>query len=681
MTIMTDKSVLRLEIPYFEGVNTIVAPNVSKKQEMTHAENVRSDIIGSVERRKGFARLGDVIAATKNYTIFFFENTTNRGMYRVSSVAAATNIYYLNGSNAWTALTGLGARTLQLGDSTSQFDITNPSGSTFRYTWDTTGTNPLIQNKVRVGTTLVIAAQNFVAGNNGTFVVTATTSTSFDVTNASGVVESNKTIGTGSILVSILNYSVTFAEQKAFLSNGHTYNLQIAADGTTVSDASSATGNLYYSPRAKKINYYRDRLYVANFFKNNVDNPNSVQMSSYPVGIVSLTSGDFDVGSTVIDVTDTKYIHSSDSLDVYRANTYIQTLTVSAKTENTITVTATTSALESSDELWVANTFNGEKVFRWADNTAGGVDVKQYDTFKLSGSQNDGITMLANVGSVLAIANRSNLCFWNNSNILSADMGIGCVSPNGYSKLQGTLWFIHYTGIYSTTGAAPKLMSAKVDRYFKGATKAGLEASCSGVRDLSTFFSLGQVTLYNPDGSIEKVLEDVVLEYNLRQENWYVHTGIKATHFTTFIDTVDVRRLVFASTETNYECFEFLSGESDNSRDVYMRLDTDFITLAKMFEKISYPQEVIIEADRGNGISCFASLDEGPFYELEGQAMKGCTILKVQNPDPSQNKPPRCRRMKLSLRSLSKTLPKIYRVAILYTATNEEENFKPNNNP
>jgi hypothetical protein len=86
------------------------------------------------------------------------------------------------------------------GGSTTQFDITNPSGNTFRYTWDSTGTNPIITSIfVPIGTVLNINAQNFDASNNGILIVTGVGADYFEVTNASGVVESNKTIGTGSI--------------------------------------------------------------------------------------------------------------------------------------------------------------------------------------------------------------------------------------------------------------------------------------------------------------------------------------------------------------------------------------------------------------------------------------------------------------------------------------------------
>lgn len=91
----------------------------------------------------------------------------------------------------------------EIGSSTTQFDITNPSGTTFRYTWDSTGTDPgisLANNPV--GSLINFQAQNFTSANNGVFVVTGAGSNYVEVTNASGVVESNKTIGTGYVVKS-----------------------------------------------------------------------------------------------------------------------------------------------------------------------------------------------------------------------------------------------------------------------------------------------------------------------------------------------------------------------------------------------------------------------------------------------------------------------------------------------
>lgn len=93
-----------------------------------------------------------------------------------------------------------------IGDSTTQFDITNTAGNTYRYTFDGTGTDPAISaTTVPAGTYVLIGAQNFATANNGLFTVTASGANYFEVTNAAGTAESNKTIGTGYIYVKFAN--------------------------------------------------------------------------------------------------------------------------------------------------------------------------------------------------------------------------------------------------------------------------------------------------------------------------------------------------------------------------------------------------------------------------------------------------------------------------------------------
>lgn len=83
----------------------------------------------------------------------------------------------------------------------TQFDITNPSGTTFRYTYDGTGTAPLfVTNGLASGNAVVINSVNFNANNNGTFITTAVAETYFEITNAAGVAEDNKTIGLNSYI-------------------------------------------------------------------------------------------------------------------------------------------------------------------------------------------------------------------------------------------------------------------------------------------------------------------------------------------------------------------------------------------------------------------------------------------------------------------------------------------------
>jgi len=83
------------------------------------------------------------------------------------------------------------------GDATTQFDITNPSGTTFRYTYDATGTDPVISSStLSIGDVVEIFGFNFSAGNNvHKAILTGVGLNYFEITNASGVVESNKTLG------------------------------------------------------------------------------------------------------------------------------------------------------------------------------------------------------------------------------------------------------------------------------------------------------------------------------------------------------------------------------------------------------------------------------------------------------------------------------------------------------
>ena len=69
-------------------------------------------------------------------------------------------------------------------------------------------------------------------------------------------------------------------------------------------------------------------------------------------------------------------------------------------------------------------------------------------------------------------------------------------------------------------------------------------------------------------------------------------------------------------------------------------------------------------------------MDREPFYEIEGIACKGATIMTVTNKDENRDEPPRCRTIKLSIRDFSKQLCKISRVAITHIPTREEEEHK-----
>lgn len=163
--------------------------------------------------------LTSLTTVSYNFTTFW---RTDESLRVALFVNGSSNIYEWNGgvtevsgSTASTLVktgdtwldSGFNNQTLAtIGDTSTQFDITNPAGTTFRYTFDGTGTNPTITAAtVPAGQYILIGAQNFSAANNGLFVVTGSGTNYFEVTNASGVVESNKTIGSGFIYTNFKN--------------------------------------------------------------------------------------------------------------------------------------------------------------------------------------------------------------------------------------------------------------------------------------------------------------------------------------------------------------------------------------------------------------------------------------------------------------------------------------------
>jgi len=155
--------------------------------------NTRNYPIGKLTKRDGFTAVGSAFSGGSNAqvnSLFSYDDNTDKRLIGVYSDI----IKEWNG----TAWSNIDIEAIDIGEATTQFDITNPSGSTFRYTYDGTGTDPDL-SRVIVSDEIVLAAQNFNAANNGTFTITGIGYNYFEVTNASGVAEANKTIGTGTI--------------------------------------------------------------------------------------------------------------------------------------------------------------------------------------------------------------------------------------------------------------------------------------------------------------------------------------------------------------------------------------------------------------------------------------------------------------------------------------------------
>jgi hypothetical protein len=458
-------------------------------------------------------------------------------------------------------------------------------------------------------------------------------------------------------------------------------NRYIKSDGSTVMTSGDPSGNLFNSPPARKISFYKNRIYLSNFTQNGIDYPSTVLRSSYPMGIIGLVAEDtvdtLTNGTAVsLPITDNKYFYTNvgaREYNIYRGNTRIADIYVNTINETSVDIIVSTlyggnTQILSSDEIWLNGTFNGEKVYRWVNNVvSGGESSKQYDTFRVTGGENDEIKMQIPIGDVLLFANNNSLSVWNDYTLQSFDINVGCVSHDGYVKSYGSIYFIHYTGIYTTNGGVPVLVSQKVQRYLDGATKEGLENASAGKKGRSVFFQIGDVTLYKKDGSIEKTMRNVCLEYNIPENNWFVHTNFSTSQFETYRSETDYDILTGMGTAGIKNVKKILTGNLDETDEIPFRIDLQDIPIqAAAFENIGNPISVIVEATRGSSMKCFVSLDGDDFYELDGKIVKGVSTIKVHNKDAARGKPPPARTMAVSIRDASTQICKINRISLIH---------------
>lgn len=669
------KAQQRLNIPFFEGVNSLTSFNIGKKTEFFHAENARSKTIGTIEKREGQTVLGTnanglTFKTSANYGLFPFQNETNKGLYRISEPENVL-ISLSPSASSSSSLSPSSSRSPSASASMSPSSSLSPSSSQ--------SLSPSASQSDSPSASLSPSASSSMSPSSSV--------SPSEFSNSSATIyylnNSDRWIpltgyGTG-IEGGVFDY--TYAEGNVFVVTQDAANRYIKSDGVTVVTSADGTGHLFNSPNANRINFYKNRLYLADFVRNGVRYKNTILRSSYPLGIIGLLNADYTaaVSGTELDVTETKYFYTdagANQYDIYRGNTLIVTITVTQINESSIVATwSGTPDLLASDQIWVAGTYNGPKVFRWIQNSSStGRDVTQYDSFKLSGGENDEITVLTNIGNVMFAANKNAMVSWNDYTLENFDLDVGCVSKKGYVKRIGTMYFIHYTGIYATSGGIPKLISNKIEKYITGATKYGKEHSAAGKKGKSVFFTLGDVTLYHLDGSINKVLPDVCVEFNTVQENWYIHTNVKAQEFATYVEATDSDRLEFIDKAGNKAVKEFLSGETDDGEAIHFRVDTmKLTTQPTTFEYSSKLIAAHVEAERGAAMQLFVNLENNEeYYPVEGTITKGLSVIKITDKDGNRGKPPYCRLVSLSIRDSSPQICKISRITLITLPTTDE---------
>jgi hypothetical protein len=586
-----------ISIKAFDGLNAYVSPNLAKSGEFSRIENATCDRAGTISTAKGSTRIGDDKSIHFDYGLFRFPNEKT------------------------TSVTGFVGATDNCG--------------LYRVADTDTGTSTIY----------------YLSGDMDEWIPL--------VGHGAGVAwQSTPPICTA------------VAEGDLYLVGGQQENRYIlGSDGSTVMPWDY--GNLIGAPKANKVAYFGGRIYLADYeleIDGNTEYFHShVRFSSPLLGVAARVEGDFATGSTTINVTDIKYIYETDSIEVYRGSTLVTTLTVTGKssTEGTysITVSATDADIKSFDELWIPGTrsLDSKRVFRWAESGIGNDETKRYDDVELPGViGSNAVNTLCTVGDYLAIAAKDSFAWWDSYRLIGSGMGVGVCSPNGFISAFGSGYGLDYTGIYQWTPGTvvPKLMSTPVDPYITGATKAGLDSAMSARIGFHLYWYVGDVTLYRDDGSVEKVVADVTLDYDIRMDNWYVHVGKRANFMCMWSEGIRANALAIVADHTavnHNHVFEAFYGDKEDSggdaeSEVFFRADTVPQLIGLSPETVGYPSAVVVECDRGSGGQVFARLDEGDWYQLKGEFKKGISVIPITSPIPSEITPPSCSRISLSFR-------------------------------
>lgn len=133
------------------------------------------------------------------------------------------------------------------------------------------------------------------------------------------------------------------------------------------------------------------------------------------------------------------------------------------------------------------------------------------------------------------------------------------------------------------------------------------------------------------------------------------------------LNNVSIKEIETAATVNNPSIKEFLCGTTDEGHEIFFRVDTQTLQLNEKFETFSTPIAVATKTHRGSMLKCFASLDDGDFYELEGTVTKGVSIVKVHSKDKKNlPTPPLARDIKLSWRDSSKQLCRLIQTSIIF---------------
>ena len=124
----------------------------------------------------------------------------------------------------------------------------------------------------------------------------------------------------------------------------------------------------------------------------------------------------------------------------------------------------------------------------------------------------------------------------------------------------------------------------------------------------------------------------------------------------------------------NHAVKEFLSGETDDGKEISFRADTMFLTLQAGWENLNNLVTVLVDVDRGSAGQVFIDLGKGDgYYPLPGNLRKGLSNIKVTGKDDSRGQPPVARLVSISLRDSSKQICKFSRMSLIFVPTTNND--------
>lgn len=122
------------------------------------------------------------------------------------------------------------------------------------------------------------------------------------------------------------------------------------------------------------------------------------------------------------------------------------------------------------------------------------------------------------------------------------------------------------------------------------------------------------------------------------------------------------------------EIYKYLNGLDDNGSAISFGAESHEKSFGANFEDILQIAQIEIEIIKGNNVGVWGAFDGGQFRPL-GFAKRGINRITV-DVDPGTDDYPRCQKLTLALREMSKSALAIGTLAVLYYETKEEESFR-----